>query len=402
MELHDYLTALRRHWRVWAGVTVMSLLAALFLNAVLPRTYVATAQVFVASTSESTAGFQFVTQRVKSYLDVVDSPAVLEPVIDELALDRSLEALRADVSAGNPADTSRVDISVTSCDPAQAAAIANAAAERFTTAVEELEAPAGSTSPVRLTVTGPASPPASPESPRSDLLLALGLVVGAFLGAALAVVRSRMDTSLHTPEDVRRAWGTVDGRMPPLLAAPEGRGRRSRLTGRPAALLARRLEALAEYRPVRVLLISPAPGNTAPLRLATEVAGELREVGTAAAVSGTSEQDTEAAGQVGSGDRRARVRLAVGDPLLPVRDRRRLTGQYDAVVLVLEDGRVDAAELREMRDMLDVVQVRPLALVLVPATRATLRGEAVPPPVLDPLPTEERRRADRAPAGSAS
>lgn len=401
MELRDYVAALQRHWRVWATVTVLSLLTALTANALLPRTYSATAQVFVASTSESTVGFQFVTQRVTSYLDVVDSPAVLEPVIGELDLGLSLEDLRRDVSATNAADTSRVDISVTSSDPAQAAAIANAAAERFTSVVEELEAPAGGNSPVRLTVTGPASPPTSPEFPQPQLLLALGIVVGLFLGAALALVRSRMDTSLHTLEDVGRAWATVDGRLPLLLAAPARRGRRSRLTGRPAALLARRLEALAEHRQVRVLLMSPAPGNTAPQRLAAEVAEELRGVGTAAAVGGTSEAETADEGQ--SGDRRARVRLAVGHPLLPVRDLRRLTTQHDVVVVVLEDGRVDDAELREVRDMLDAVQVHPLAVVLVPAVRPSLRGPSEPttPSLPDLLPAQERRRADREPVVSA-
>jgi capsular polysaccharide biosynthesis protein len=394
VELHDYLAALRRHWRTWVAVAAASVLAAIAAVAVLPRTYVATAQVFVASTSESTAGFQFVTQRVKSYLDVADSPAVLERVIEDLDLDESLATLRQDVSATNPADTSQVNVSVVSSDPQRAADTANAAARRFATVVEELETPENGSSPVRLTVTGPASAPTSPEDPKPLLLLTLGLVVGLCLGVAAAVVRYRTDTSLHTPDDVRRAWG-ADVRVP-LLSVPAGRARRSRLTGRPAASLARRLETLAEDGPLRVLLLASTADGTAAHRLAAEVAEELRGAGTTAAVTGGSPTAVE------TGDRRARVHLSVGDPLFSLRDRRRLTSSFEAVVLVLEDGRVDGAELRELRDMLEAVGVTPLSLVLLSAARGRQRaGKA--PDVTAPAPGQPagQRRPDAVGAGRA-
>jgi capsular polysaccharide biosynthesis protein len=114
LELADYLTAWRRHWRVWVAVTAVGLLVAVLIIQLSPRVYQATAQVFVASTLEGTSGSQFALQRVRSYPDVAKSLAVLKPVIEELGLDTSFDELRAAVTAGNPADTTQIDIAVTS------------------------------------------------------------------------------------------------------------------------------------------------------------------------------------------------------------------------------------------------------------------------------------------------
>ncbi|MDP9428810.1 MAG: Wzz/FepE/Etk N-terminal domain-containing protein, partial [Actinomycetota bacterium] len=210
MELRDYGVALRRHWKTGVGMTLACLLAAGVVVLATPVTYRATAQVFVASTGEGTSGAQFVNQRVTSYPDVARSRTVLDPVIESLGLDESFADLRARVEATNPLETSQIDIAVTGRDAAEATRVADAVAEEFGTVVEQLERPPGGRSPVDLTVTDPATVPTSPASPQTGLLLTLGLVVGLALGAAAAVVRSRVDGTLHSAEDVRAAWGPAD------------------------------------------------------------------------------------------------------------------------------------------------------------------------------------------------
>ncbi|MDP9430254.1 MAG: hypothetical protein M3Q47_15965, partial [Actinomycetota bacterium] len=160
----------------------------------------------------------------------------------------------------------------------------------------------------------------------------------------------------------------------PVLARPAGRARRSALVGRPAAVLARRLEALAEDRPLSVVVVSPSPKST-PESLVHEVAAELR----ASALSAMLAAPGGDAADTGP----ARVRLAVGSPLLPLSGWRRLAGTADAVVVAVAPGQVQPAELAELRTVLTAVGIRPLALVLAAAGS----GNAAPAPTARPVGT---------------
>ena len=326
MELQDYWVALRRYWTTWLGVALAGLLVALGIVLVTPKTYEATAQVFVASVDDSTSGSQFVNQRVTSYPQVADSRTVLAPVIDELGLTTSFSDLRTQVSATNPADTSQIEIAVTDRDAGRAAQIANAVAERFGTAVEELEQPGAGGSPVSLTVTNPATVPTSPVAPLPTLLLPLGLVVGLALGAAAAVVRSRLDTRVHDEAGARAAWGTGADQLV-VHAAPAGRSGRAH---RPATSLARQLEPMAEHQLLRVVALSPSEDDPATAAaLVDQLAAELTAWEVPVEVLDTaSAPRTDVSGRIG-------VQVGVGSPTASLREWRRTTQGHAAVVLVV-------------------------------------------------------------------
>lgn len=392
MELRDYGAALHRYWITWLGVTLAGLAIALAIVLVTPAEYRATAQVFVASTGEGTSGSQFVNQRVKSYPDVARSRAVLGPVIDELALRESFSELRARVSATNPADTSQINIAVTGRDAEQTAEIANAVAEEFGAAVETLEQPTGGGSPVDLTVTNPAVTPTSPDSPALELLLPLGLIVGLALGAATAILRDQLDTTLHSAGDLREAWGESEGEVP-VVAKPSGRAARSALVGRPATVLARRIELLAEESPVRLVMLSPSPDAAQqPWTFAEEVADELRRMGVSTTVTGGAGHSGSDRGRTGGG---ARVQMSVGSPEVPLRTWRRIAADQDAVVLVVAPGRVQWAELDAVRSILSTAGIRPLALVLSPARRRRSAAASGSTPSLDAPTTRNANGAAR-------
>ena len=380
MELRDYWVALRRHWTTWLGIALTGLLLALAVVLVTPPTYQATAQVFVASVDDSTSGSQFVNQRVTSYPQVVDSSTVLGPVIDELGLSVPFPELRKRVSATNPVDTSQIEIAVTDLDPALAAKIANAVAERFGTAVEELEQPGGGASPVNLTVTNPATVPTSPISPVPTLVLPLGLLVGLALGAAAAVVRSRLDTRLHSADDVRATWGAGADQLV-VHAAPGGRDRRARLADRPITALARQLESIAEQRLARVVVVSPSVDEQSTAETVVDrVAAQLTAWDVPVHLVDTGVAPT------GSDADRAGVQLSVGSPETPPREWRRTTREQAGVVLVVEPGRIDRTDLQEMRSVLDAAGVPVLAVVLVAAERRRrASATAVPAPATEPV-----------------
>lgn len=380
MELREYVAVVGRRWRWLAACLLACLLVALAAAVLSPRTWTAQTQVFVSSTTESTSP-QFLQQRVKSYPDVASSAEVLDPVRDTLGLDMSLATLRAAVDAENPVDTSQINISVTVGDAQQAADIADAVAEEFSSAVERLETTGSGSSPVTLTVTNPAAVPTSPTSPQIPLLVALGLVCGLGLGVAAAVVRDRWDTRVWTPDDVRAAWGAT---VPDVLST---RGRREP-TDRAAQVLARRIERRAQNGPVRVLIAAPTDRGTAAVaELTTDLTDVLTRRGLL--VEGVDqpaparEQSTEPAeGDQAPAPRRADVVFTSLHADAALSTWRAEVAGSDGVVVVCPPGSADRVDVFELGQLLDGVEAVVVGVVFAAPTRKGRgRSDAADAPV---------------------
>jgi len=222
MDLRDYARVIGKRWLPILVITILGIGAAGLFTYLSPKVYTAETQSFVAisntgqSTGDILSGATFAQQRVKSYTQIVTSPAVLQPVIDELKLDTTVEALSTHVSASSPLDTVLINVQVKDGKPQEAADIANATAKQLGVVVEQLETPAGSAaSPVKVTLTDPAAPPNSQSSPRPVLNLALGLLIGLALGLAYAFIRESLDTRVKSIDDVTTLMGQA-----PLGAIP--------------------------------------------------------------------------------------------------------------------------------------------------------------------------------------
>ncbi|MGV2903718.1 polysaccharide biosynthesis tyrosine autokinase [Microbacterium sp. AGC62] len=211
MELRDYVRVLHRNWILILVLMVLGLAGGAGYAALQQPKYVASTQLYVsvrtegAATGDLVQGTTFARQMVTSYVDVVGTALVLEPVIDELGLDDSVSGLSSRVTATTPLNTVLIDVSVTDGDPEQAAAIANAVATSFQDAVQKtLEQPAteDAVSPVRITVTEPAIASSTPTSPNVRLLIILGGIIGLALGLGIAMLRTVLDNRIHTLHDI--------------------------------------------------------------------------------------------------------------------------------------------------------------------------------------------------------
>ncbi|UNK70122.1 polysaccharide biosynthesis tyrosine autokinase [Microbacterium sp. H1-D42] len=211
MELRDYVRILHKNWILILILLLLGLAGGAGYAALQAPKYVASTQLYVsvrtegAATGDLVQGTTFARQMVTSYVDVVNTALVLEPVIEELGLDVSVNGLAPSVSASAPLNTVLIDISVTNGDPEQAAKIANAVATSFTNVVQgTLEQPAaeGAASPVLVTVTEPAVAPTSATSPNVRMLIVLGGLLGLALGIGIAMLRTVLDTRIHTLSDL--------------------------------------------------------------------------------------------------------------------------------------------------------------------------------------------------------
>ncbi|MBL0887534.1 polysaccharide biosynthesis tyrosine autokinase [Myceligenerans indicum] len=222
MGLAEYLGVLRKYWMTIAATVVVVVVLAVMVTVLAAPRYQASSQVFVSvrggddSVSALVAGRAFSAEQVTSYTELVTSPRVLEPVIDELGLADTPASLASRVSADRPKGTVLIDISVEDESPTVAAGVANGVADSLATVVAELETEEGSsTSPVEVSTIRDATVPGVPASPRPVLNIALGLLAGLVLGVGIAVLRDVLDTRVRTPDDVETIAGaSVIGVIP--------------------------------------------------------------------------------------------------------------------------------------------------------------------------------------------
>lgn len=210
MDLKQYARLLRAHWALILGAMAVCTAAAAALAWTREPVYTARTQLFVSaagpgsdsSPSETYQGGLFSQARVTSYANVVSSPPVVEAVIRQLGIDRSVQDVQSELSASVPEGTVLIDVAVTDRSPHAAKAIADAVGDEFPRFVEGLEsAKSDQASPIKLSVTSPARLPTTPTAPHKALYLTLGALFGFLLGTAVAVLREMVDSRIRRAED---------------------------------------------------------------------------------------------------------------------------------------------------------------------------------------------------------
>jgi capsular exopolysaccharide synthesis family protein len=255
-----------------------------------PR-YQSRAQLFVAAqTDQSNAfqGSQFTTARVQSYVDILRSPRITQPVVDELNLPMSARDLAGELSAVAPTNTVLINMTVDDVDARRAQLIGRAVSSQFVKFIQSLEyGAADGSAPVKVSVSTPATLPTAPSSPKKAINLTAGLLVGLILAAAAAFLRDRLDSSIHTSDELTSRFGLpVLGEIPFDAKAVEG------LSGLGDPSSHRRVEALRVLRtnlqfvdidsPPRVIVVTsclPGEGKSTTISsLAAVIAEAGRKV----------------------------------------------------------------------------------------------------------------------------
>lgn len=275
MELSEYLSAIKNHWRRGIAIVIGCVLIATALSLLLPRTYEATTSLFVSTQVDQTnlnqqllQGGNFTTTRVKSYIDLGTAPSVLDPVLEQLNLPLTTRELSEKVTVTAPADTVLLDVAVTDRDPTVAANIANAVAARLSTRITELETPTGqSRSPVKIEAVSAARAPSDSISPNVALNISYGLALGLLLAISTAVVQDKFDTRIKSAESLAGS-----AKRATLADIPRENERSTRASLRTDAPNRRTAEAFRQLRtnlqfasidrrPQTILITSANPGE---------------------------------------------------------------------------------------------------------------------------------------------
>lgn len=214
--LNDLLQALRWRWPLALAIAAGITIGAVIYVEALPDTYEAAAVVSITpSPQEETAGSDTVRVVAPSYVAYLIAPSTVREVADELGI--SASDLTDQVVAAVAPDSGNLSITATDTDPTDAAAIANAFAERAVALSEEdrlLDAD----------LIAPAVTPGTPSGPPRKLLEAAALLVGLLLGLAVALLIERGRPRIRSWRDISDLTG-----YPVIARIPTARIMRSRL-----------------------------------------------------------------------------------------------------------------------------------------------------------------------------
>ncbi|GAA2912725.1 capsular exopolysaccharide synthesis family protein [Microbacterium keratanolyticum] len=213
MELRDYVRVLHRNWVLLLVFLAVGAGVGAAIGLTTPAKYESATKIYVSVRTDSAAtgdlvqATTFARQVVTSYVEVATTGLVLDPVIEALDLRTSAAALAKQVTVSSAPNTVIISIRVADGSPEQASKIADAVAGSLITAVETtLEPPAveGGQSAVQLRVVQSAPIPPRPASPNIPLLIALGAFLGLAAGVGAAMLRTMMDTRIHSLNDIEQ------------------------------------------------------------------------------------------------------------------------------------------------------------------------------------------------------
>lgn len=167
-------------------------------------------------------------QLIDTYTGIITSSRILEPVIDELDLDLSVNQLKSKISVQSNRNQI-MNINVQDPDPEQAVRIANKVAEVFQKEIPNLM----NVDNVNILAEAKLTENMEPVKPKPILNIAIALVVGLMAGVGLAFLFEYLDTTIKTEQDIEKyleipvlgVVNTIDGSFG---QAKSSRGRSSR------------------------------------------------------------------------------------------------------------------------------------------------------------------------------
>ncbi len=261
MSVRAFLTVLLRRIRTIVVVFLACVGAGVLATLLATPTYTAQTTLFFSvgsadSVDDLQQGANFTRDQMTSYASVVETPVVLQPVVDELGLSGDAGDLAGKLDVAAPNGTVLLEVEVTDTDARRATEIADAVADQVITVVEDL-APAGVDSArpsVEVTVVAPAEVPRSPSSPDVLLNTVAGIVLGLGFGVLAALGREALDTRVRAAEQVTALTGRP---VVATLGVDDTRGRRVVVESDPHSPQAE------EYRQLRTNLQFLAVGGRA-------------------------------------------------------------------------------------------------------------------------------------------
>ena len=213
IDLMEIMYRLLAGWKLILCLAIcFAIVAAVYTIFFVTPLYRATSVIYVLSPDSiiNVSTLQVGTALTNDYIKVFKLWEVHEEVISNLGLDYTYTQIQKMLSVTNTSGTRMLDITITSPSAKEAADIAN----EYAKVASEYIAETMSTDKPNIMST--ARMPANPFSLSKTQNIAIGFLLGAFLGAAIIVLQTLMDDKLKTIEDIRQYTGLVTLAVVPI------------------------------------------------------------------------------------------------------------------------------------------------------------------------------------------
>ena len=170
---------------------------------------------------------QLSTQLTKDYQILVTSAPVMNQVIKELGLNMKASELASTISVDTPSDTRVLQITVTSDDPKRAKDIADKVAQVSSKKICDI---------MKIEQVNVIEEGSMSEEPAVDTVqkwTLIGLALGIVLSCAVIIIRSMLDDTVKTTEDVEKYFDLSTLAVIPILEEMDdglGKNKKSRKT----------------------------------------------------------------------------------------------------------------------------------------------------------------------------
>ena len=202
----DIIQLFKIIWKKKIAIILTAIVAAVLAfgvsSFVLTPEYSSTTRIYVVNRNQSekegvtNQDLQAGTYLVKDYKEIILSQDVLEKVISNLKLEKTVKALSKKIQVTVPVDTRIVSISVKDAQPEEASRIANALRE---VAAEKIISVTRVSDVTTLEEARPALTPSSPNIRRNT---ALAFLVGGAVMVVSVLLLELLDDRVKRPEDV--------------------------------------------------------------------------------------------------------------------------------------------------------------------------------------------------------
>ena len=187
-----------------------ALVAAIISYFVLTPTYENSSQFLVTQSNNTDMNAQLTqadvrtnVELINTYNVIITSPAVLEPVIEELNLDISSSQLAGKLQVASADNSQVVTVTATDPDPALATEIANTTVEVFQDKIPDLM----NVDNVSILSEAQLAENPSPVAPNPILNIAIAIVLGAMVGVGIAFLLEYLDNTIKSEEDIEQKHG---------------------------------------------------------------------------------------------------------------------------------------------------------------------------------------------------
>ncbi|WP_137790972.1 Wzz/FepE/Etk N-terminal domain-containing protein [Bacillus sp. E(2018)] len=206
ISLKDIALTLRKRLKLIIVMTVVAAIASGIISYfVLTPVYQASTQMLVnqKSSEQSTLDPNQIRSNIdmiNTYKQVIQSPAILDIVVEDLGLQQSTDALISKISVNSEQNSQVFSLTIQDEDPAQAVKLANAISDTFSKEVPSIM----KVDNVKILAPAVLKDNPSPIKPKPLLNIAIALVVGLMAGVGIAFLLEYLDNTIKTEEDVQR------------------------------------------------------------------------------------------------------------------------------------------------------------------------------------------------------